>query len=117
MIETLINTPCTLIHRRASGQRDAHGRPTITETAFPTLCEVQQRQTSEPGDAGELGDAICDVFLAASVAVTTGDAIYVPGQGEFELIGRPEVVTDSLTGIAHHIEATARQTTGPGDGS
>ncbi len=117
MYETLINTPCTLIHRRTSGPRDAHGRPTVAETATETVCEIQQRQTSERGDAGELGDAICDVFLLASVAVTTGDAIYVTGCGEFELIGRPEVVTDSLTGTAHHIEATARQTAGAGDGS
>lgn len=113
-VDTLITTPCILIHRAATGTRDAHGNVTHTETSVDTLCSIQQQSRSEADD--DLADSRWNLYLRRTEQVDQGDAVYVAGVGEFELVGQPWYVTDPDTNSISHIEAAARRTAGPGDG-
>lgn len=115
MLATLLNTPCTLVHRSDEGDEDAYGDPILTETTVETVCSLQQRQRDEPGDAGELSVTLWTLFLPTGTALATDDAVVVRGE-IFELVGEP---WDALEGSAavHHVEATVRRTAGGEGGS
>ena len=109
-VETMISTPCTII-RRSGGARDGHGNPAATETTEAAVCAVQQRSRSE--DSGEISDTAWDAFFRRELRIDNGDAFYVPGLGEFEVIGQPWYVVDETTRRVSHVQAEARRTDGP----
>ena len=109
----LMTRPCSLIRRSPSGDLDRFGNPKHTELSVGTVCELQQRQRTEPGDQGELSDTTWTLFLPAGTNVNTGDTIVV--DREYELIGDPWDVWDPGTQAVSHIEATVRRTRGADD--
>lgn len=116
-IADLIRQPCTLYRSSESDTRDAYGRPVPTRSGTATVCAVQQRQVDEPDRQGDLSDADWDVYFLATEAVGSGDTLYVPDVGVFEIVGEPWPVSHLLRGEVHHLEVKARRTAGPEDGS
>lgn len=111
---TLLNRPCLLVQRSASGDLDRFGNPKRDETTVATVCELQQQRRTEAGDAGELSDTTWALFLPAGTDVTTADTVIVDGQ-EYELVGEPWDARNPRTQVMSHIEATCRRTRGADD--
>lgn len=107
MIANLLNRPCTI----ARGvENDGYGLDTPDEAeTTDTVCELQQRNRSEAGDAGEISLSDWVVFLPAGTELTTADRITVEDQ-TFEVIGAPWPVVHPVSQIASHLEATVRRT-------
>lgn len=109
MLSTLISRPCTITRRSSSGDLDDYGNETTTEDVVETVCELQQRQRSEPGDQAEFSDTNWVLFLLPDEAIDTSDVVTVDGH-VFEMVGDPWVVRNPRTGVDSHIEATVRRT-------
>lgn len=103
----LMNRPCGLLRQTPSGEKDRFGNPKHTELLIGTVCELQQRQRTEPGDASELSVTTWALFLPAGTDVNTGDAIIIDG-AEYEFIGDPWEARNPRTQEVSHIEATIR---------
>lgn len=114
----LLNRPCTLIHRSASGDLDDFGNDILTETTEATVYELQQTQRTEPPLDNELG---VSTFLAVFPPGTTisVDMAVVDGIDghEYEVIGEPWIARNPRTHNASHVEATVRRSAGEGAGS
>lgn len=109
---TFINTPCTIVRRGSSDDGSFYGVEPA-EDPVTSVCEIQQRLREEPAGGGEWSRTLWDAFfLPDAPAFDTGDALLV-GDEEFEFVGAPWRVRDSLTGRVHHVEATAVRTAGP----
>lgn len=115
-LSLLLNRPCTIVRRLASGTKDAHGREIPAEEDVATVCEIQQRSRRETGDEGEVSDTFWSAYFPAGTVLNTGDAVIVDGLGQFELVGDPWHADTGSFGVAH-VEATVRRTRGPEDGS
>jgi len=113
----LLNTPVTILRRSASKETDPYGNPIASEEEVETVCEVQQRQRSEAGDAGELSDTQWLGIFPTETDLRTGDAVRVDGIGEFELVGSPWEARNPRTQSPSHVEATMRRTTGTEEAS
>lgn len=108
---TMINTPCIIIRRGPATDAFYEERD---EELVDTVCELQQRQRSEPGDEGDLSKTIWDVFfLIDTPTFDSGDGLLI-GDDEYEFEGKPWKASSS-SGCVDHIEATAIQTVGAGD--
>lgn len=117
MLSTLLNRPCTIIRRSASGSTDdGYGNRTPAETLVEAVCELQQRQRSEPGDQGEFSDTAWLIVFPAGTVIDTGDGVIVDGH-IFEMVGDPWEVRNPRTQVASHVEATVRRTGAEEDGS
>lgn len=111
MLSTLLNRPCTIWSRSASGDLDELGDAIDNETATQTVCELQQRQRTEPRSESDLSDTGWLLILPAGTAVDTSDRVEVDGH-VFEVIGDPWVARNPQTQTVSHIEATLRRTAG-----
>lgn len=114
-LSKLLNRTCTLILRDLSGTVDDYGNPVPSERTITTVCELQQRQRTEPGDQGEVSDTTWLLVLPAGTTIDTGDAVEVAGE-RYELVGAPWPARNPRTGLESHVEATVRRTAG-GQGS
>lgn len=110
-IQQLLTRPCTITRRTASNATDDYGNVTRVTTTVETVCELQQRERSEPGDQGEFSDTSWLLILPAGTAIDTGDQVTVDSRG-YELVGDPWPARNPLTGAESHIEATVRRTAG-----
>lgn len=115
MVTSLINRPCTIRRRSASGV-DAYGGEIFTTTNVETCCELQQARRDEPADGGEVSYDTWTIFLLPDESIDTGDAIIVDGHA-YELIGEPWTARNPRTQTDSHIEITARRTAGAADDS
>jgi nucleoid DNA-binding protein len=113
----LLNTPCTILRRSASGAEDSYGNPIETEEEIETVAEIQQQQRSEAGDAGELSDTAWLGVFPAGTDLRTGDAVRIDGIGGFELVGDPWPARNPRTQQASHVEASLRRTMGSEEAS
>lgn len=114
MLAQLLNTPCTLILRSASGSTDELGNEIPSETPVDTVCELQQKMRSEGGDEGEVSETDWLIILPAGTQVRTGDAALV-GEYEYEMIGDPWHVRNPRIELESHVEITARRVAGSED--
>lgn len=117
-LSTLLNLPCTITRRSASGVNDDYGNEIPSETTLDTVCDVQQRQhaDSEPGAQGELSDTRWLLVLPAGTDIRTGDKVEIDGHS-YEMLGDPWEVRSPWTRQNHHVEATLRRTAGTEDAS
>lgn len=117
MLSTLLNRPCTITRRSFGDEVDERGDYIATESAVETVCELQQKQRSEPEDQGELSDTTWLLILPAGTAIDTGDAVTMTDTGEeFEMVGDPWPARNPRTRAESHVEATVRRTAGDLDG-
>lgn len=116
MLSHLLNRPCTIRRRSASGTIDDYGDAIATETTVDTVCELQRRDRAdaEPAGQGELSDTYWLLVLPAGTVIDTGDRVIVDGE-TFEMFGAPWPVRNPWTQAASHVEATVRRTAGAGD--
>lgn len=110
----MINTPCTILRRSASGSRNKYGGKSKVDTPVETVCELQQRRRDEQGDQGELSDTFYLAIFPAGTEIRTGDGLVVAGH-EYEMIGDPWRARNPRTQAESHIEATVRRTAGDED--
>lgn len=110
----LINRPCVIAHRVPSDTTDDYGNEIPGESLTSTVCEIQQRQRSEPADQGETSDTEWVVFLLPAEDLHTGDRVIVDGES-YEITGDPWRARNPRTQAESHIEATARRTAGAED--
>lgn len=108
MLSQLLNRPCTIVHRTASGDSDAYGNATATETTTDTVCELQQRRRDEPDAQGEFSDTEWLLILPAATTIDTSDVVRVDGDS-FEVVGDPWAARNPRTGVQSHVEATLRR--------
>lgn len=113
-LTALLNMPVTITRRADSGALDEFGNDINTETSIETVGELQQRQRSEPGQAGELSIADFLLILPADTPLGTGDQVIADGQA-YEVTGDPWRARNPRTGVFSHIEATVRRTSTSGD--
>lgn len=110
----LINRSCTISRREPSDAEDEYGNEIPGVTLIDTICELQQRQRSEPGDEDETSDSTWTLFLLPSDALGTGDVVIVAGE-RYEVTGEPWPARNPRTGVVEHIEATVRRVAGAMD--
>jgi hypothetical protein len=113
-LSELINRDCSITRRTASGSTDDYGNEVATETTVDTVCELQQRNRSEPDAAGEFSDADWMLILPAGTEITTADTVTVDGQ-DYEVVGDPWPARNPRTREPSHVEATVRRTAGAFD--
>lgn len=113
-IQTLINRPCQIIHRDASSTIDDYGDEIPMISIVETVCEIQQRQRTEPSDQGETSITEWVAFFLPRDSVHTGDAVVVEDE-TYEVIGEPWRARHPLARTEHHIEATVKRTAGAHD--
>lgn len=107
-LATLLNRPCTIIHRTDSGEEDDYGDAIPTETYVETTCEIQQVRSDEPALEGEHSVTDWNLYLPVDVLIDTGDAVLV-GEVEYEVVGDPWHA-DSGSPQVHHTEVRVRKT-------
>lgn len=107
----LLNRPCTIVRRSASGSTDVYGNDVPTETSVSALCELQQHRSDEEDDQGEVSDTLWKLYLPKDTAVRTGDGVIVDGE-TYEVVGDPWHARNPRTKAESHIEATLRRTAG-----
>jgi hypothetical protein len=112
-IAQLINRPCTLVRRVETGTEDDFENIGPDEDFVDTVCEIQQQRRDEPATEGELSVTSWLVIFPAGTEVKSGDAVLID-DAEFELVGAPWHARNPRTKQEHHVEATAKQTRGPG---
>ena len=110
---SLINRPCTLIRRDATGATDARGNPVIETTELETLCEIQQERRDESTDTGVVSVTVWKAFFPPGLDVAPGDQIVVTDDGRaYEVDGEPWDARNPRTQVQSHIEATLKRTRG-----
>lgn len=109
MIETLINRPC-VITRGSDAPPDDFGLEDPPEPGeeVETVCELQQRNRSEPGEDGEVSSSDWVLFLRADEVLGTADTVEVDGES-YEVVGEPWRARNPLTRQFSHVEATVRR--------
>lgn len=116
-LAALINRPCVIKRRSASGTIDAAGDAVVTTSSVTTVCELQQlprRAEGEPGTQAEMSDSQWLLVLPAGTVIDTGDGIVVDGK-TYEMYGEPWHARNPRTGVESHVECTLRRTAGAGD--
>src|SRR5690349_18878201 len=113
----LINQPVVILARSESGDTDDYGNDVPSEDAIETLGYVEQRRRTEDEDSGEVSESDwLGIFLEEDTAfLDTASAVWVPGLGEFELVGAPWPAYNPRTQVTSHVEATMRRTAGSED--
>ena len=111
MLADLLTQTCTIVNRAAEVSVDEYGDETFTETATVTVCELQQRQRSEHGTAGEVSASEWLLILPAGTAIDTGDTVTV-GDVDYEVTGEPWAARNPRLAAASHVECTLRRTAG-----
>lgn len=110
-LSQLINRPCTILRRTTNAEKTPYGRQRKTDTLTETVCELQQTQSTELADGGEVADTTFLLVLPAATDIRTGDALVVDGH-TYELTGEPWVARNPRTQIDSHIQATVRRVAG-----
>jgi hypothetical protein len=108
VLTNLLNLPCSIERRVASGEDD-YGNDTQTVTWAETVCELQQRQRDEPGEMGETSATDWRLYLPAGTDIDTSDTVIVNDQ-IFEVVGDPWQARNPRTRQQSHVEATVRRT-------
>lgn len=108
MLSQLLNRPCTITSRTASGEIDESGDETYTPTTVETVCELQQRRRDEPDAQGEFSDTDWLIFLPAGTAIDTSDTVTVDGV-TYEVVGDPWPARNPRTQTVSHVEASLRK--------
>lgn len=106
-----MQTAGTILRRTAGTAIDIYGEPTRGTTSVAVLCEIQQRRTEEPGEAGEFSIANWDGFFPSGTAIDTGDAVVAPTKGTFEVIGEPWDAEEGSAAV-NHVEVALKRTVG-----
>lgn len=110
----LIKTPCTITRRSQGTEEDDYGNLIPTTEDVETLCSIQQRATSEPGDQGELSDSTWLGLFFIGEELDTSDAVST-ANGSYEVVGSPWRAEEGSEEM-WHIEARLRETAGADDG-
>lgn len=118
MVTALINRPCTLILRDATGTVDDDGEEVTQVTELETVCELQQRSRTEDDEQGELSDTTWALYLLPDAGrhLDSGDAVVIDSD-VYEVVGSPWVARNPLMQADSHVEATVRRTAGQADAS
>lgn len=116
-LSTLINRPCTIVQRSASGETDIYGDAVPGETRVDAVCELQQTRRDEPdAQQGGLADTVWTAFLLPEAQIDSGDRLVVDGV-EYEVVGDPWVARNPRAQADSHIEVTLERTAGSEDAS
>lgn len=113
----LINRPCVLLVRSATGTTDDYGNVIPSEGTVQTVCEAQPRSAVEPELASELSDEDwAAFFLPADAAyLNAASGVWIPELGEFEVIGRPPNWRNPRTEDFKYVQANLKRTAGAED--
>lgn len=107
----LINRPCMILRRSASGEINDYGDEIPSVETIAGVCELQQQKRAEQGDMGEVSDSTWILILPGDTEIETGDAVVVDGE-TYELVGEPWAARNPRIQTVSHIEATVRRTAG-----
>lgn len=107
----LLTLTCTITGRAAQVAVDEYGDETFTETVTAAVCELQQRQRSETGAAGEVSASEWLLILPAGTSIDTGDTVTIDSV-DYEVTGEPWAARNPRTTAESHIECTLRRTAG-----
>lgn len=110
MLAELINRTCTITTGVEADDFGIDPAP-APGAVVTTVCELQQRNRTEPGDSGEVSVSDWVLFLLPDETITTADRIEVDGE-VFEVVGEPWVARNPISQADSHIEATVRRTAG-----
>lgn len=109
-LSRMINRPCSIIRRTASGAQDELGNETETTSEVATVCELQQQSGFRSESADEVSDLRWILFLLPGEEIGLGDSVRIDGEGEFEVYGEPWRVWNPSARTYSHIEAAVRRT-------
>jgi SPP1 family predicted phage head-tail adaptor len=113
-INNRLKTPCTIIQRVDTGERDRHGDPVYETVETETRCALQKVSGREHEDGGETSDTTWRAWFPWGTALDTGAAVEAKGR-RYEVVGD---VWDADEGSRSlwHVEATLERTSGPSTG-
>ena len=110
---SLINRPCVLVRRDATGATDSRGNPVIETTELDSLCEIQQERREEATDTGVITVTTWRAFFAPGLDIAAGDKVITTDDGRgYEVDGEPWEARNPRTQSLSHIEATLKRTSG-----
>lgn len=106
-----------IISASASETLDAAGDAVETEVAIQTVGEIQPRSPSEPGGHPDISDSDwIGFFLPADEPyLDSASTVWVPGLGEFEVVGKSPTWRDPFDQIDSYVEVNLNRTAGAGD--
>ena len=109
-LQHLITRPCTLIRSAGTGSRNAAGNETTEEVRVETKCELQPQEATESTES--IATSLETIFFLPGEEVDAGDAVEIPDEGHFEIVGEPDRRRNPRTGAAMQVRASVRRLSG-----
>lgn len=113
-LEQRITRPCTIHLEVPSADRDELGNEESASADVETVCELQQMDRDENPEG--VTETLWRIYFLPGETVTAGATVTVPGEGVFEIQGRPDRKRNPRTGEMRQVEATAREVSGVQEG-
>lgn len=112
-----INRPVVIFYESDSEEIDEAGNAIEDETAIETVGEIQPRRTDEPTGHPDIADTDwVGYFLPDDIPyLTAASLVWVPGSGEFEVVGDPLVWRNPRRRQLTFCEVNLNRTAGPED--
>lgn len=109
-VERMMKTPCTVIRRIPTGEKNRHGVELTEPDTEETRCALQQQRALEVDEGGETSDTRWLLILPHGTEVDTGDAVEVRGD-RYEIEGDPWSAEEGSRSL-WHVEVQVRRTSG-----
>lgn len=110
----MMKTPCTIISRVATGEKDRRGDALYEDAEVETVCALQKAGGKEHEDGGETSDTTWRVWFPWGTQLDTGAAVLAKGR-RYEVVGEPWDADEGSRGL-WHVAATLQRTSGPSSG-
>jgi len=106
--ERMMKTPCTILQRVPTGEKDRHGDVITKLVEVETYCSLQKVRGAEHEDGGEVPDTSWLLWLPWGTAIDSGAAVRAKGR-QYEVVGDPWDVDEGSRSL-WHVEAAVRRT-------
>ena len=105
-IDKLMNQPVSIVTRAYTGEMDAYGNETASETTTEALGYLQQLTGTER--EGYVPEATHLLIVPSDTAIQANDQVLV-GTDEYQVLGPPADIWNPRTALHHHTEAVLRR--------
>lgn len=109
-LSSLLSRSGTILSRTAGTALDTYGEPLQGTSSIAVSCEIQQIQSTEPGESGEFAVTGWLGFFPTGTTLDTGDAVACEGK-TYEVVGEPWDANSGSSAV-HHVEVRLKRTEG-----
>lgn len=112
-IERMMSIACTVVSQVDTEEKDRYGDPVTESVEVETRCALQQFQREEHQQAGEVSDALWNLYLPFGTVIGSSAVIRTDGR-DYEVTGEPWQAREGSRSM-WHVEALVRRRAGTGE--